>query len=69
MILYLYQYGVSVYFGESIDKISDNLKKLDQLSLQLFQDLEKYTSLHKGTELTGIKKSFILLGNRFRIAL
>jgi long-chain acyl-CoA synthetase len=29
---------VSVYFGESIDKISDNLKKLDQLSLQLFQD-------------------------------
>jgi long-chain acyl-CoA synthetase len=39
MILYLYQYyGVSVYFGESIDKISDNLKKLDQLSLLLFQD-------------------------------
>src|SRR6218665_2609153 len=27
MILYIYQYyGVSVYFGESIDKISDNLK-------------------------------------------
>jgi long-chain acyl-CoA synthetase len=29
---------VSIYFGESIDKISDNLKKLDQLLLQLFQD-------------------------------
>jgi hypothetical protein len=45
MILYLYQYyGVSIYFGESIDKISDNLKKLDQLSLLLFQDFwRKYT--------------------------
>jgi long-chain acyl-CoA synthetase len=42
MILYLYQYyGVSIYFGESIDKISDNLKKLDQLSLLLFQDFWK----------------------------
>src|SRR5690606_7456781 len=29
MILYIYQYyGVSVYFGESIDKISDNLKEV-----------------------------------------
>jgi long-chain acyl-CoA synthetase len=27
MILYLYQYGVSVYFGESIDKIN-NLKEV-----------------------------------------
>ncbi len=29
MILYLYQYyGVSVYFGESIDKIGDNIKEV-----------------------------------------
>ena len=29
MILYLYQYyGVSVYFGESIEKISDNIKEV-----------------------------------------
>jgi long-chain acyl-CoA synthetase len=26
MILYLHQYGVSIYFGESIEKISDNIK-------------------------------------------
>ena len=32
MILYLYQYfGVSVYFAESIDKISDNLKEVTSL--------------------------------------
>jgi long-chain acyl-CoA synthetase len=56
MILYLYQYyGVSIYFGESIDKISDNLKKLDQLSLLLFQDFLEYTIKFtpKETELTG----------------
>jgi long-chain acyl-CoA synthetase len=29
MILYLYQYyGVSIYFGESIEKISDNIKEV-----------------------------------------
>jgi long-chain acyl-CoA synthetase len=29
MILYLHQYyGVSIYFGESIEKISDNIKEV-----------------------------------------
>jgi long-chain acyl-CoA synthetase len=31
MILYLHQYyGVSIYFGESIEKISDNIKEVNQ---------------------------------------
>ncbi|MDR6843470.1 long-chain fatty acid--CoA ligase [Flavobacterium granuli] len=60
MILYLYQYyGVSVYFGESIDKISSNLKEVRPTVITAVPRLlEKvYDSiLAKGTELKGIKK-------------
>lgn len=60
MILYLYQYyGVSVYFGESIEKISDNLKEVKPTVITAVPRLlEKvYDKIYaKGTELTGIKK-------------
>ena len=61
MILYLYQYyGVSVYFGEAIDKISDNLKEVKpNVMTAVPRLLEKvYDKIYaKGAELTGIKKS------------
>jgi long-chain acyl-CoA synthetase len=60
MILYIYQYyGVSVYFGESIDKISDNLKEVKPTVITAVPRLlEKvYDKIYaKGSELTGIKK-------------
>jgi long-chain acyl-CoA synthetase len=60
MILYLYQYyGVSIYFGEAIDKISDNLKEVKPTVITAVPRLlEKvYDKIYaKGTELTGIKK-------------
>lgn len=60
MILYLYQYyGVSVYFGESIEKISDNIKEVKPNVMSAVPRLlEKvYDKIYaKGTELTGIKK-------------
>ena len=61
MILYLYQYyGVSIYFGESIDKVSDNIKEVKPNVMSAVPRLlEKvYDKIYaKGTELTGIKKS------------
>jgi long-chain acyl-CoA synthetase len=61
MILYLYQYyGVSVYFGESIDKISDNIKEVKpSVMTAVPRLLEKvYDKIYaKGLELTGIKKT------------
>jgi len=60
MILYIYQYyGVSVYFGESIEKISDNLKEVKPTVITAVPRLlEKvYDKIYaKGGELTGIKK-------------
>nr|WP_294926297.1 long-chain fatty acid--CoA ligase [uncultured Flavobacterium sp.] len=60
MILYIYQYyGVSVYFGESIEKISDNLKEVRPTVITAVPRLlEKvYDKIYaKGGELTGIKK-------------
>ncbi|RZJ28171.1 MAG: long-chain fatty acid--CoA ligase [Flavobacterium sp.] len=60
MVLYLYQfYGVSVYFAESIDKLSDNLKEAKpNVITAVPRLLEKvYDSIYaKGTQLTGIKK-------------
>ncbi|AOW09869.1 AMP-dependent synthetase/ligase [Flavobacterium gilvum] len=60
MILYLYQYyGVSVYFGESIDKISVNTKEVKPTVITAVPRLlEKvYDSIFaKGSELKGIKK-------------
>jgi long-chain acyl-CoA synthetase len=60
MVLYIYQYyGVAVYFGESIDKISDNLKEVRPTVITAVPRLlEKvYDKIYaKGAELTGIKK-------------
>ncbi|MBP6758557.1 MAG: AMP-binding protein [Flavobacterium sp.] len=60
MILYLYQYyGVSVYFGESIDKISDNIKEVKPTVMSAVPRLiEKvYDKIYsKGMELKGIKR-------------
>jgi long-chain acyl-CoA synthetase len=71
--LYLYQYhGVSVYFGESIEKISDNLKEVKpNMITAVPRLLEKvYDKIYaRGTELTGIKKKLFFwaidLGLRF----
>jgi long-chain acyl-CoA synthetase len=60
MILYLYQYyGVSIYFGESIEKISDNIKEVKPTVITAVPRLiEKvYDKIYaKGKDLTGIKK-------------
>jgi len=60
MILYLYQYyGVSVYFGESIEKISDNLKEVrPNVITAVPRLLEKvYDKIYaKGLELKGVKR-------------
>lgn len=60
MILYIYQYhSVSIYFAESIEKISDNLKEVQPNVMSVVPRLlEKvYDKIYaKGAELTGIKK-------------
>ena len=60
MILYIYQYyGVSVFFGESIEKISDNLKEVRPTVITAVPRLlEKvYDKIYaKGSDLKGIKK-------------
>ncbi|MEO8254505.1 MAG: AMP-dependent synthetase/ligase, partial [Flavobacterium sp.] len=61
MVLYLYQYyGVSIYFGESIEKIGENMKQVQPTVITAVPRLiEKvYEKIYaKGTELTGIKKA------------
>ena len=60
MLIYLYQYcGTSIYYAESLEKISDNLKEVSpQVMTAVPRLLEKVYDkiLAKGTELTGIKK-------------
>ena len=60
MVLYLYQYyGVSIYFGESIEKIGENIKEVQPTVITAVPRLiEKvYDKIYaKGAELTGIKK-------------
>lgn len=60
MILYLYQYyGVSTYFAESIEKVSDNIKEAKpDVITAVPRLLEKVYDkiIAKGSELTGIKK-------------
>ena len=73
MILYLYQYyGVSVYFGESIDKISDNINEVKPTVMSAVPRLlEKvYDKIYsKGLHLSGIKRKMFFwavdLGLRF----
>lgn len=59
MILYLYQYcGISIYFAESIEKISDNLKEVRPNVMTVVPRLlEKVYDkiIAKGSELTGTK--------------
>lgn len=61
MILYLYQYnGIEVYFAESIESISDNLKEIQpQIMTAVPRLYEKvYDKIFaKGRELSGIKKA------------
>lgn len=60
MVTYLYQYyGVAIYFGESIEKISDNVKEVKpNVMTGVPRLIEKVYEkiIAKGTELTGIKK-------------
>lgn len=60
MILYLYQYfGVSTYFAESIEKVSDNIKEAQPYVITAVPRLlEKVYDkiIAKGSDLTGIKK-------------
>ncbi|HEX9981013.1 MAG TPA: long-chain fatty acid--CoA ligase [Flavobacterium sp.] len=60
MVLYLYQYyGVGIYFAESIEKLSDNLKEVHpNVITAVPRLLEKvYDKIYaKGSELTGIKR-------------
>lgn len=73
MVVYLYQYySVSVYFAESIEKLSDNLKEVKpNVITAVPRLLEKvYDKIYaKGQELTGIKHKLffwaLALGNRY----
>ena len=60
MVTYIYQfYGCSIYFGESIEKISDNIKEVNPTVMTGVPRLiEKVYDkiIAKGSELTGIKK-------------
>jgi long-chain acyl-CoA synthetase len=60
MLLYMYQYcGVEIYFAESLDTISDNLKEVKpEVMTAVPRVLEKvYDKIYaKGGELSGIKK-------------
>ena len=60
MLTYVYQYGgISIYFAESIEKISDNLKEVHPHVMSVVPRLlEKvYDKIYaKGADLTGIKK-------------
>jgi len=60
MILYIYQYcGVSIYFAESIEKVSDNIKEVKpHVITAVPRLLEKVYDkiIAKGADLTGIKK-------------
>ena len=60
MILYLYQYyGVSTYFAESIEKVSDNIKEVKPFVITAVPRLlEKVYDkiIAKGADLTGVKR-------------
>lgn len=73
VILYIYQYySVAIYFAESIDKLSDNIKEVKPTVFSVVPRLlEKvYDKIYaKGAELSGIKKKLffwaIELGLRY----
>jgi long-chain acyl-CoA synthetase len=74
MVAYLYQfYGVSIYFAESIEKISENIKEAKPNVMTVVPRLlEKvYDSIYaKGSALTGLKKKLFFwavdLGLRYK---
>ena len=76
MLNYLYAYcGVSIYYAESIDTISDNLKEVHpHIFVSVPRVLEKvYDKINaKGEELTGIKKALFFwaknLGLRYDLS-
>lgn len=61
MLLYMYQYcGVSIYFAESLEKITENLQEVKpEVMTAVPRLLEKVYDkiIAKGTALTGVKKS------------
>jgi long-chain acyl-CoA synthetase len=74
MLTYLYQYmGCSIYFGESIEKVSENIKEVSpNVMTGVPRLLEKVYEkiISKGSELTGIKKKLFFwavdLGLRYQ---
>ena len=60
VLIYVYQYaGMSIYYAEGIDKIGDNAKEIKPNLMSVVPRLlEKVFDkiMHKGEELTGIKK-------------
>ena len=74
MLLYLYQYcGIGIYYAESIETISDNLKEVQPHVMTVVPRLvEKvYDKIYaKGADLTGIKKRLffwsIELGEKYK---
>ena len=73
MVTYIYQfYGVSIYFGESIEKISENIKEVKPTVMTGVPRLiEKVYEkiMAKGSELKGIKKMLffwaVKIGTRY----
>jgi long-chain acyl-CoA synthetase len=73
MVTYIYQYmGCSIYFGESIEKISENIKEVQPTVMTGVPRLiEKVYEkiIAKGSELTGIKKKLffwaIQIGSKY----
>ena len=73
MVTYIYQfYGCSIYFGESIEKISDNIKEVRPTVMTGVPRLiEKVYDkiISKGSELTGLKKKLffwaVAVGERY----
>ena len=67
MILYLYQYcGITVYFAEGLEMISDNLKEVKPNVMTVVPRLlEKVYDkiIAKGTALSGVKKALFFLGS------
>lgn len=73
MVTYIYQfYGCAIYFGESLEKISDNIKEVQpHVMTGVPRLIEKVYEkiIAKGSELTGIKKSLffwaVKIGTRY----
>ncbi|WP_348799645.1 AMP-dependent synthetase/ligase [Flavobacterium adhaerens] len=73
MVTYIYQFhGCSIYFGESIEKISDNIKEISpSVMTGVPRLIEKVYEkiIAKGSDLTGIKRKLffwaVAIGHRY----